>query len=436
MRSLFTISFFLFLSFTTSLFATELFTGQPKEIFADEINKPWAFVERHVDPHPRFPYEPHHPKGVHIMPEIRQMFGTDFPESNTFLLHAAPGWDEATKSNPILCLPGAFDNATLRYGLPYWGHEDPAYDKPGLAVYLARRGYAVFGITFAHAQGCNIHQGEHVANAIKRIRMLQGRENDPSFSVTLVTYSKGIFAARCYVESACNFYRMKHLTSFRNDVSHCVFQVGPIAGMDSPYRYYAYPLLASGRDEFPPMPQPADGVLKYGTWRKTSHVESIYSEYWIGTRQCMYDLRKIGIDYGVFSWTPMDLNSTMKALVDGGKTLLLKCRGIDDAAQAGGNLVERLNECGLPKGVKASLVAGTHPVLYTGETFLGFRVPLGAELTDTSDGAVFLKSVFYTKGLTASGAKVVGKKSWKLNHVDISRSKGVYSWILGQLELN
>ena len=75
--------------------------------------------------------------------------------------------------------------------------------------------------------GCNLHQGEAVANAITRIRKLLGREDDENFKVDLITYSKGAMAARCYVQSANDFVGFDYLTDYRGDVRRVVFQVGP-----------------------------------------------------------------------------------------------------------------------------------------------------------------------------------------------------------------
>ena len=410
--------------------ATSLYRPVPEETFSGPDMAPWAFIERHSDPHPRFPWEPFVPKLVQFYPQVVKAFGTSQPHSRSFLLHAMPGWDAATKPYPVLLLPGSNDDSSRRYAYPLSTTHPDHLKRTGLGVYLAQRGFSVFAISFSHFHGCNVHQGEQVANAITRIRELLGRQNDPDFKVDLITYSKGAMAARCYVESAGEMLGLRYLTPFRNDVRRVVFQVGPIGGMDMPFRYYLYNLSCKSNDL--PAPLGVSSQVIYGVW-KDSGIEDMFSGYWPGQLQMMHDQRELGVPYGPLSFTA-DANLSMAAIRDGGSSFFVRSHGLEAARNAGGNLIELLNTKGFPKGVSASLVAGNHPVLYN-ENVHNFQIPIGAELSGKSDGLLFLKSATYTKGLTAQGATITGVKVFPLNHVEISRSDEAFAYVTSQLDL-
>ena len=409
---------------SSHLFATELYVPEPEFVLEGEAAAPWEFIERHKDPHPRFPWEPFLPKLRQFYPNVVKAFETKEPHSRLFLLHAMPGWDEATKPVPVLLLPGANDDASRRYAYPL-DHTHPDHlTQKGLAFHLAEEGFAVFGITFSHFHGCNVHQGEQVANAITRIKKLLGREKDDDFKVDLVTYSKGAMAARSYVQSANDFLDLNYLTDFRGDVRRVVFQVGPIGGLDTMFRYYMYNMFCQSKDV--PAPVAVSSQVLYGMWQESEELY-IHSGYWPGQLQMVNDTREVGVAYGPLSWTA-DANMTMRAVRDGGSTFFVKAAGLEAARQAGGCLIERLNERGFPKEVSAALVAGNHPVIYH-EKIHTWKVPMGAELSDTSDGLVFLESATYKEGLTAQGADVVSVKVFPYNHVECSREMDVFEHV-------
>ncbi|MBI4861448.1 MAG: hypothetical protein HY815_14485 [Candidatus Riflebacteria bacterium] len=412
----------------TSATATQLFKPDPEAVLGGADAAPWSAIERHVDRHPRFPLEPFHPKLAHFYPQVAKAFATKEPHSRSFLLHLAPGWDRTSRKRPVLLIPGANDDGTRRYAHPL-SHTHPDHLKvPGLAQYLAARGFAVFAISFSHYHGCNLHQGEQVANAIARIRALLKRDSDPTFKVDLVTYSKGAMAARCYLQSAGQLYGAKHLTAFRGDVHRVVFQVGPIGGLDTPFRYYLYNLTCKVNEI--PAPLGVSSQVIYGSW-VDSGAEDIHSGFWTGQLQMIHDQREVGVGYGPLSWTA-DANLTMVALRDGGASLFLKGQGLDAARHAGGDMIEQLNRGGLPAEVRASLAAGTQPILYDDHVHT-WKMPLGAELSGQSDGLVFTKSACYAKGLTGRGARVTAVKTFPLNHIDMSRSAEVFRWVSEQL---
>jgi hypothetical protein len=389
--------------------------------------EPWEATERHRDPHPRFGEEPHHPVLRALYPAITEAFGTDTPPPSTFLLHRAPGWSRAGHTTPVLLLPGANDDATRRFGHPLSRHDQAFYDTPGLMQYLDSRDRAVFGISFSHYHGDNLLQGEHVANAIRRIRRLTGRDDDPDFRVDLVTYSKGAMAARCYLSDAGAMVTgYDWLTEYRGDVRRVVFQCGPLGGLDMPFRYYLYNLTNHVNEV--PAPLGASQLLVYGSWKKTG-VGDIFSGYWTG--QLLSDLRGIGIPHGPLSWTA-DANFTYRALLEGGNTLAVRSRGLGAAVEAGGDLIRKLNERGLPPEVGAAMLAGTHPVLYD-ERYPNLHVPVGGQFVRPNDGLVFVRSALHAEGLTARGATVLGTKKRHKNHVELSRDPESYAWIHGVL---
>lgn len=410
--------------------ATNQYEPEPQEVLTGEVARPWEAVERHLDPHPRLPEEPFFPGLTHkLFPPVAKAFGTDTPTSGAFLLHRAPGWQQAANPTPVLLIPGANDDATRRYAHPESPHGDNFWEVPGLMQYLAAKGHPTFAISFSHYHGDNILQGEMVANAIRRIRRLMGQDENPDFKVDLVTFSKGAMAARCYLQDASQFYpRNEHLTPYRGDVRRVVFQCGPLGGLDMQFRYYMYNL--SGIVNRIPAPMGASKVLVYGMWKKAGK-QDIFSGFWTGQLQMLADLRELGVPHGPLSFTG-DANLSQAALMKGGKTFFLYSRGLEAAIEAGGNLIAQLNERGLHPDVEAAAVGGTFPVLYD-ERYPSLKLPVGAQFVDTNDGLVFLKSALYTKGLTARGAKIIGTETFPKNHIDLSRHEPTFAFVAKML---
>jgi len=328
---------------------------------------------------------------------------------------------------PVLLVHGANDDATRRYGWPLSPTHPDHRRREGLALHLARRGFAVFAVTFSHYHGCNVHQGQHLANAIDRIRRLTGGRTD-GFQVDVVTYSKGAMAARCYVQSAGALLGWGHLTPFRGDVRRVVFQVGPLGGLDTPFRSYVYNALC--KSQHVPAPLGARWQVLWAR-RVESGADHIASGCWPGQLQMLSDLRALGVGYGVGTWT-MDLNWTQRALRDGGRSLVLGSDGLDAARKAGGRLVERLNDEGFPREVGFAAVAGTHPVLYHEEVH-AISLPIGVEFGAPSDGLLFHASATHTRGLAKRGATDLGVRSFPLNHMDVSRNEDVFEHVAEQL---
>lgn len=404
--------------------ATEKFSGEPDHVAMGAEAAPWERLERLRDPHPKFPEENFHPKSPHRAAQVEAMFGTDRPSSDTFILHCAPGSTTAS-GVPVLLVPGANDDATLRFTVG--GGREAGEHR--LMDHLVDAGLPVYGISFSHPHGDNLFQGEHLANAIRRIRKLMGREDDPDFQVDVVTHSKGAMPARCYAQDAGQQFRdRKFLTKFRGDVRRIVFLGGPLGGLDTPFRYYMYNLTVLSQGW--PAPMGAKAMMYYGFMKDTgpSH---IMSGCFPGQLQMIHDLRDIGIAYGPFSWT-VDANATMTALRDGGKTAFVESEGLDEARAAGGNLIEKLNQSGMPPTVAVAALAGTDPVL-NDPRWAPIKVPLGVEPTAPSDGLVYVKSATYTEGLTRRGATLLDAHTMPVNHVDMLDSTDVFDWITGLL---
>ena len=417
----------LFLAACTPSFATRFYRAVPKSTVEGEAALPWEKIELHRDYHPRFPLTRFHPKLTQFYPQTKDAFGSEKPPSRDFLLYMAPGWDRG-EGVPVLLIHGANDDATRRFARPESTLSKDHLAVPGLMQFLSNKGFRVFAISFSHYHGDNLYQGEHIANAIKRIRKLLGQGSNQGFQVDLLSFSKGLMAARCYLQSAGQYYHKKHLTAYRGDVRRFVSIGGPIVGIDLPYRYYLYNLNIHSQK----IPAPLGAAkLRIGPFMQKTEKNHILSGLWPGQLQMIHDLRLLGIPYGPLSLTA-DANLSGRVLRDGGKTLFLESKGLDQARKAGGNLVEVLNNRGLPPGVEAILIAGTLPILFD-ETHPGWSFPAGAQIIAKNDGLVFLRSALYEEGLTARGARVIAKKSFLLNHLGLSRHAKVFQFVAEKL---
>ncbi|MCO4783221.1 MAG: hypothetical protein KC646_12925 [Candidatus Cloacimonetes bacterium] len=421
-KSLFLVQ--LLLCINTFNYATSQFQLEPIQTLSGEKSAPWQKIEKLKDLHPRFPNEQFHPKLGHFYSHVLSGFGTKTPHSSEFLLHFAPNFDKATHKTPILLLHGANDDATRRYAHPNSPLAKDHLTKTGLMQYLSDQGYAVFAISFSHYHGDNIYQGEAVANAITRIKEVLKQTKNKDFKVDIITHSKGAMAARSYLESAPAYYHKKFLTQYRNDVRRVIFQCAPLAGLDNMFRYYLYNLTLSSSKI--PAPMGASKLLMYGSYQSTGE-NYIHSGLWQGQLQMISDQRKIGIPLGMMSYTS-DFNQTMNKLYEGGHSMLLASQGLEKARLAGGRMIEVLNEKGLPKSVEFALIAGDFPIIYD-ERYPAMKIPAGMEMSGKSDGLLYLNSALYDKGLTNQGAKMIGKKVFKLNHVDITKDTKVFNYI-------
>ena len=427
-----------------NLWASEKFRTDPLSVFVGKDAEPWGRVERLIDEHPGFTPEAYPPQGVHLNALIAKWFGGNTaPPSGEFLLHCVKGFDGKTFPTPVLLVPGSCDNANRGYIHP-WDVDLPTplpNERKGFALHLANLGYSVFAVTFAHTQGCNIMQSEHVANAITRIRILLKRQNDPNFKVNIIAHSKGNIAARLYCsDGRAIFPKKTFLTRFRKDVRNYIAIASPMQGIDTPFRYYLYNLSLAMKGNLN-APYGADSILYYGM-NKDCRELTVFNDskkYFPGQAQMLYNLVRDGKEpLGLESYTLADGNRTMYSLYFGGKSLLLSSRGIDKAIDDGERLIYRLNDQGLDPSVSIGVIAGNNPALSFKTEVFGY-IPLSHEILSAPfDGLLFVSSATYLDGVLKRGAKLIGKEVLHFNHLEVSRESKVLklidSWLFEKIK--
>lgn len=416
-----------FLVLLTSGFlqASDQFKLDPVKVFEGSEASPWARVECLVDEHKGFTQEAFSRLGKQTDPLIIKWFGgIATPHSGNFLLHCAKDYNKKTFPNPVLLIHGAADNANRSWIHP-WVATNPAElpsDKQGFAIKLSDLGYAVFAITFSHNQGDNFFQAEQVANAIRRIRKLLGRENDPSFKVDIIAHSKGNVSARLYCSDSRSMFPGKtFLSHFRKDVRKFIAIASPFRGIDVSFRYYAYNLYLALQKEVN-APFGADKLLVYGSWKDVSSETPFRSSknLWPGQSQLLYNLvRDAGVYLDAQSCTP-DANISSGILYFGGRSTILVSRGIDRAIEEGERLIYKLEEKGLCPEVSLGVLAGYNP--YIDPVLKKMYLPhVMVPFVHPSDGVIFLESSTYLDGVLKRGSKLLGKELLDLNHLDLAR---------------
>ncbi|MBI3891783.1 MAG: hypothetical protein HY303_09680 [Candidatus Wallbacteria bacterium] len=419
------------LSLAAPLAASDLFLPEPVAVFEKSDAGCWERVELLRDPHPAFRQETFSPAGLQQDPWIIKWFGgKKDPHSGEFLLHCAPGFRSARRPVPVLLVHGAADNANRAWIHPLDHFLGPG-QKPkdtGFALSLARDGFAVFAVTFAHSQGDDFMQAEHLANAIARIRRLLGRDADPGFSVDLVAHSKGGVAARLYLSDARTLFPKKtFLSDFRGDVRRWVAVGCPMLGVDTAFRYYGYNLWVDQQSTMN-APLAAEKMLLYGLWTDVGD-RSIYTDRgnaFPGQCQVLYDLDGSGVEPLAPDSYTVDGNLTMQALYHGGTTLFLQSRGIKAAIAQGERLIYRLEERGIDPRVKLAVLAGKKPFDHLSSG--GRLIPVwNNPLSPTSDGVVFLSSAQHVEGAMRRGAKLLGKEILDLNHLALAYDPAAFA---------
>lgn len=423
----------------SSVFASTRFIPEPLEVFTGPAASPWERVERLIDPHPGFVHEAFAPEGIQTDPRIVTWFGGDkTPHSNQFLLHCYRGYAGRNFPTPVLLIHGSVDNANRGWIHPYDATGDlqtTPPDKLGFACKLADLGYAVFAITFSHGQGDNIMQAEQIANAIRRIRILLHRENDPGFKIDLIAHSKGNVAARLYCSDAPTLFPNKSfLSPFRKDVRKYIAIASPMRGIDTPYRYYGYNLYLAGNPGNAPLG--ADRMLVNGIWKdfRDRTVFDDSKKYWPGQPQLLFNLVRDGnIPLGIESATA-DAGASALALYHGGTSFCLKSRGIDKAIEAGDRLIYRLEEKGIDPSVALCILAGNNPYLSVKLPVLGYIPTLYEAFSAPYDGLLYVDSATWTKGILNRGARLLGRKVIYKNHLDLARAAEAFrlidTWLL------
>ncbi|HNV71706.1 MAG TPA: hypothetical protein PKO06_18520, partial [Candidatus Ozemobacteraceae bacterium] len=268
------------------------------------------------------------------------------------------------------------------------------------------------------------------------IRTLMKRESDPNFKVNIVAHSKGNVVTRIYCSDAPQIFPKKtFLSPFRNDVDTYV-GIGPaFRGIDTPFRYYGYNLqIVTQKNSNGPVA--CDSMLLYGMWKSLKDM-SLYknsSNFFPGQCQLLYNLvRDANVPLGPESMTPDMV--TPYTLYFGGISALMTSRGIDKAIDEGERLIYRLEEQGFNPNVKIGVIAGSSPFITYKDAHT--LTPMPWEFfTPAGDGLVYLASALFTDNAVKRGAKLIGKTTVDLNHVDIGRKKEIVRIIDDWLQAN
>ena len=433
--------FILILVAITTAQATEYFNWNPIKITTPEDGLlHWERVEVYQDRHPGFAKEKILDCCKYKNPQLRAVFPEnlydgDAADASLMALFYAPGWKNSRKT-PILLIPGAADNVFRGWVHPYSfaTPETIPVAKEGFMQKFVRAGYPVFAINFSHNQGCNYQQAEQIYNAIQIIKRRTGADK-----VNLLAHSKGNCATCIYLCGGCEVYpeRFSWISPFEKDVAVYI-QAGPAnKGIDLNFRYYTANLTVVMQNA--PAPLCFYKGMVYGFW-KEFYDRDVYLEnpgpdlgnYFPGQNQIVYNLVDDGLDFSVYSYTPFDINMTMKACYYGGRTLVVEAYGIDHAAEEGGHTIKRINARGLHPSVKLINVYGTDPVIQKID-FIFFKIPVG--IPDyPSDGVIYVHSASYIQGLISRGATLIAQKSFKKNHVFLAAHQEVFTWLDQQLE--
>lgn len=432
----------LFLFSICTAWATDDFIWTPVKVTTPENGLLyWERVEVYRDAHLGFVKEKILEISKYKNPQVKAVFPNslyqgDTADSSLMALFYAPGWNTASKT-PILLIPGAADDVFRGWVHPYT-FENPdviPQDREGFMQKFARAGYPVFAINFSHNHGCNYLQAEQIHNAIEVIKRKTRVQK-----VHILAHSKGNCSASIYLCGCKTVYpeRFGFLSPFKRDVDIYV-QIGPAnKGIDLNFRYYAANITAIAQDASAPLCF-YRGVV-YGVWQDFFDRDT-YEEnpgvnignYFPGQNQLLHNLVDDGLDFSVYSYTPVDLNMTMHACYYGGNSMFVESYGIEHAIKEGGNTIERLNQRGLDVSVKLVNVYGTDPVLKEID-FVFFKIPVG--VTDyPSDGAIYVHSAKHIDGLIANGARLLAQKGFNKNHVVLAAHQEVFEWVEKQLQL-
>ncbi|PKK90746.1 MAG: hypothetical protein CVV64_07660 [Candidatus Wallbacteria bacterium HGW-Wallbacteria-1] len=382
---------------------------------------PWERIELLRDNDPHFVKEPFHQEARQTHRVIQKIFGTAEPSSADVLLHFAPNWNKGKHATPILLVHGAGDHAFHGWCHPYVMEqpEGQPIDKPGMMQYLVKKGYSVFAVTFSHSHGCNFLQAQQIGNAIARIKSVLRGGSD--FKVDIITHSKGAMPARIYMSDMGKIDSdYSWMRPYAGDVRKALFIGGPLKGLDTPFRYYAYNLSVMTKEM--PAPIGADLFLFYGMYVNLRD----YNDMFPGQFQMLHNWVRDGISFDLQSATP-DMLITRNALYHGGVSALLSSRGIDSAIERAGNVIEKLNSRGVDPSIEVNVLAGSKQAIdYVSVGFL--KIPVG-EMAAESDGVVFLRSSTYTDGLTARGAGLGKVKVIDTHHVGLVVRKDAMEFV-------
>jgi triacylglycerol lipase len=354
----------------------------------------WERIELYHDQRSLFRHEPFIDKLLHREPEIVAAFGRPDPPSGYWLLHYGKRWEqnlgaqraEGRSPVPVLLIHGA--GHTANTGFP----------RGPLLAELEAQGHVLFAISFAHPHGDNWQQAEALAGAIARVRLVTGAER-----VDLVAHSKGCVPARLYTSGL----HLPEGTPYRGDVRRLVLCGSPNLGIDYAFRH---PLLFWVGAWFGNAPSPYLPPLRYSLYPGGAYP---------GQAQMVRELRDL-VPLG-----DPDVWNTPR-LYGGGLTLYGYSRGVRWTAQAGGQLIDRLNEAGIDPGIEIAVLGGNNPRLSVD------GVPVG-ETDGESDGLLFVPSAMHTDGLICRGARLLTADLLPLNHLELVEDPKGTGWILKQL---
>jgi MYXO-CTERM domain-containing protein len=443
----------------------------------------WDRVERHVDGDtvlflqedfaPGWAWDDSSPAS----PQVATAFAHTTPHSGTFLLHFAPGWALADEPYPVLLVPGAAVSAS---GV-----------MPPLARFLAAQGRSVFAVTFAHPHGDCYQQAEQVANAVARILEVTGAEK-----VDIIGHSKGGIAAALYAANHLGADWSAHDddrgaryaargTPYRGDVRRLITSGTPLGGGDTAFRWTSQHLF-TGQGEDPLISCPWETYYPYTSANllvsedlRAVDLWPDYSDAWPGQRQLLrdwegeYGLPGADVQLGVYA-----LQQDWWTTYHGGLGLYSYARGLDDAVDESGRLLDKLAAAGIDPGVELAVLAGTNPLIWIdgretlvdiwgeglgdflgqssafyaqflneiiGPRFQGFELTdeeqygvgqghlMFGEISGQSDGVIFTASATDHGGLLTRGATLLEVRETDLAHMDlIFAGEEMGQWLIDQ----
>lgn len=329
-----------------------------------------------------------------VDPDFINLFGSDTPSSDTYLLHYAPGWDKNKLNPPVLLIHGAGLDASSFTNIYNLGYK-------GLQQRLVERGHRVFAITFPHSHGDNFIQAEIIADAVKQINKIC-----QTHKLDLVAHSKGGIAARIYLSNLAS-------TPYRGDVRRFIMLGVPNLGTDYAFRNptISYLIFMAG----------GNGVI---AWDKIIYLGNMID---ITPRSIYHDGCFPGQSQILYRWDDIyPLDTTQQdwwTTYYGGTGFISHSRGIKAAIKDGGFLIDKLESRGISPDIEIAVLAGNN-------NFMGV-IPIQTAVM--SDGIVFVDSALNTEGMAKNGAKVLEKTVMPVNHIELLYLKNVASWVHKQL---
>lgn len=325
-----------------------------------------------------------------VDPNFIQIFGTDQPDTDTFLLHRAPGWDKNPAAVPVLLVHGAGLDASSFTNLYNLGNI-------GLQQQLVSLGYRVFSVTFPHSHGNNYYQAEQLVAAIDRVKQFCQVPQ-----VDLVAHSKGGIACRIYLSNLA-------VTPYQGDVRRFVMLGVPNLGIDFAFRNPAvsYLIFMAG----------GNGVI---AWDKIAHLGTMID---VTDRSIYHDGAFPGQSQLLYRWDgvhPLDMTQQdWWTTYYGGNGFFSHSRGIEQAIEDGQRLIYQLEKQPVDSTVEISTLAGNN-------NLLGL-MPLQSSIP--GDGIVFVDSALNTDAMLAGGAKLYKKSVLPLNHIELLYSERAVRWV-------